>query len=359
MASLIMEAHTAVSRFASPTAESIGEGELVAAREVLRKMLTINGVVVVSLSAFGHMGGIQEIVSKSTLTGETLNFLQSKLSGWLAKRGEPAGSVRTNAQTPLGLLTPPIASSDIQKVFTAPVIVGNLKGMYLTIGFNEAPDRAAHETLAANLDELQLVVEASLTRTALQRVRTRAAEKLLEPDFTKFPVLKRHTDLVVSRVDQFLRVLGLLPAVAETVRLTAIVHDVGMRVLDYERLYRKRGLSDEELNILHEHVFVGAAMVEPLLGPEVARGVLAHHERMDGRGYPNELRGEEIPLAARIVQICDAYETMISPESYQPVDTPEVALATIYRGAGTQFDGDLAKKFVEMMRSAPAPVTTR
>ncbi len=359
LASLIMEAHAAVSRFAPAAEESIGEPELAVARDALRKMLGINGVVAVSLSAFGHMGGVQEIASKSTLTGETLTFLQSRLSGWLAKRGEPAGPVRTNAQTPLGISMAPIASSDIQKVFTAPVIIGNLKGMYLTIGFNEAPDRAAHETLAAILDELQLAIESSLTRTALQRLRFRAAEKLLEPDFTMYPVLKRHTDLVVSRVDQFLRVLALPPAVAETVRLTAMVHDAGMRLLDYDRLYRKRGLSDEELNILQEHSFVGAAIVEPLLGPDVARGVLAHHERTDGRGYPNGLRGEEIPLAARIVQICDAYETMVSPESYQPVDTPEVALATIHRGAGTQFDGEMAKKFVEMLRGAPVTVTTR
>jgi HD domain len=359
LASLIMEAHAAASHFAAPAAESIGEAELAAAREVMRKMLGINGLVVVSLSAFGHMGGVQEIASKSTLTGETLNLLQSKLSGWLAKRGEPAGSVRTNVQTPLGITVAPIASSDIQKVFTAPVVVANLKGMYLTIGFTEAPDRVAHETLAVNLDELQLVIESSLTRTALQRLRLRAAEKLLEPDFTKYPVLKRHTDLVVSRVEQFLRVLGLPRAEAETARLAAMVHDVGMRLLDYDRLYRKRGLSDEELNILREHCFVGAAMVEPLLGPDVARAVLSHHERMDGRGYPNELCGEEIPLVARIVQICDAYEAMVSPESYQPVDTPEVAMATIYRGAGTQFDGELAKKFVEMLRGASAAVTTR
>jgi HD-GYP domain-containing protein (c-di-GMP phosphodiesterase class II) len=359
MASLIMEAHTAVSRFMAPAPGSIGEAELVAAREVMRKMLGINGLAVASLSAFGHMGGVQEIASKSTLTGETLNFLQSKLSSWLAKRGEPAGSVRSNVQTPLGITVAPIASSDIQKVFTAPVVVGNLKGMYLTIGFSEAPDRVALETLAANLDELQLVIENSITRSALQRMRFRAAEKLLEPDFTRYPTLKRHTDLVVSRVEQFLRVLGLPRAEAETTVLAAMVHDVGMRLLDYDRLYRKRGLSDEELGILREHCYVGAALVEPLLGPDVARAVLAHHERMDGHGYPNEWRGEEIPLAARVLQICDAYETMVSPESYQPVDTPEVAMATIYRGAGNQFDGELVKKFVEMLRGAMTAVVTR
>ena len=123
-----------------------------------------------------------------------------------------------------------------------------------------------------------------------------------------------------------------------------------MRLLDYDRLYHKRDLTQEELGFLREHPSVGAAMVEPLLGVEIARAVLCHHERVDGRGYPNELHGEEIPLLSRIVQICDAWVAMTDPATYQTPESRENALSTMVRGAGSQFDAELATRFVDMMR---------
>ena len=125
-----------------------------------------------------------------------------------------------------------------------------------------------------------------------------------------------------------------------------------MRMLDYERLYRKQGLTDEELQLLREHVLLGAAMVEPVLGHEIARAVLCHHERADGRGYQHELHGDEIPLPSRILQIVDAYLSMTDPHSYHQPESHGEALNAIARGAGAQFDADLAAKFIEMMKMA-------
>lgn len=80
--------------------------------------------------------------------------------------------------------------------------------------------------------------------------------------------------------------------------------------------------------------------------------MLCHHEPVDGRGYPNELRGDEIPLLSRIVQICDAWVAMTDAGTYQPARSHENALSAMVRGAGSQFDAGLATRFVEMMRSA-------
>jgi HD-GYP domain-containing protein (c-di-GMP phosphodiesterase class II) len=124
-----------------------------------------------------------------------------------------------------------------------------------------------------------------------------------------------------------------------------------MRLLDYERLYLKRDLTSEELAFLREHPTVSAALVDPLLGAELSRAVLCHHERVDGRGYPNQLEGNEIPLLSRVLQICDAWVAMTDPQSYQQPETPEAALATIEHAGGTQFDSDLARRFGEMMRA--------
>ena len=96
-----------------------------------------------------------------------------------------------------------------------------------------------------------------------------------------------------------------------------------------------------------EHPIVGAALVEPLLGSDVAQAVLRHHERVDGKGYPSRLTGQQIPLASRIIQIADAWVAMTSRQSYQSPISPDEAVRRLRQGAGAQFDRDLVAKFLE------------
>jgi hypothetical protein len=352
LATLVIDARTIAGRILSaPVSEIVGENELIAAREVLRSILLIPGTVAAMFSALGPNAGIQEIAARSTLSEDAKNVLQSKLNVWLSKRGEPAGVARTAVLTPFGTAGPPVGGADLQKVFTAPLTAGSVRALYLTVAFSGNPDRTAHELLAVLHAHLQLVIEQSLQRGAAAALQLRIAGKLLEPDFSKYPELRRHSEAVSKLCESFARHLALTPVEAENARILGLVHDAGMRLLDYERLYRKRDLTPEELGFLREHPSVGAAMVEPLLGPEIARAVLAHHERFDGRGYPHELHGEEIPLLARILQICDAWVAMTDPATYQPPEPPPQALDTITRAAGSQFDPVLATRFVEMMRS--------
>jgi hypothetical protein len=353
LATLVVDARTRAAGLVVPPApESISEAELAAVRDILRSILLIPGMATATFSAFGHMGGVQETASKSTLTDEAANFLQSKLNVWLTKRGEASGFLRGNVQTPFGTSGPPITSAQVQRVFTAPVNAGALKALYLTVSFEGVPDKSSHELLAAGLNQLQLAIESSMTRTAMQTMRLRIAAKLLEPDLSSFPELRRHSEQVVARVEQFTRALGTAAADAENAKLVAMVHDCGMRLLEYDRLYRKKDVSPEELGVLREHVFVGAAIIEPLLGADIARAVLCHHERVDGRGYPNELHGDDIPYLSRVVQICDAWVAMTDPDGYQRIESPENAMAIITRAAGSQFDAELARKFVDLVRGS-------
>jgi hypothetical protein len=350
MASLIIDARNAAGRIAAPQPETLTESELAAARDVLRAILLIPGAAAATFSAYGHLGGVQEIASRSALTEEAKNLLQSKLNVWLTKKGEAGGYIRTSVLPPSSTSAPPIGAAEIQKVFTAPLTVLTLKGLYLTVAFAANPDRVAHELLGVLHGHLQLVLEQSLQRNTLTSIRSRIAEQLIEPALTKYPQLRRHTALVAKLTESFARHLGLPPAEVENARIVALVHDAGLRLLDYDRLFRKRDLTQEELGFLREHPSVGAALVEPLLGPEIAHAVLCHHERVDGSGYPNNLAGDEIPLVSRIVQLCDAWVAMTDPESYQAPETPDAARAAITRGAGSQFDAELAAKFLTAMR---------
>ena len=359
LATLVIDARTAASRILiAPAAESIAETEVAAARDVLRAILLIPGTVGAMFSAFGHLGGVQELAARSTVTDEAKNLIQSKLNVWLTKRGEGGGFLRTSVTTPLGTSGPPVTAADVQKVFTAPLAVGTMRGLYLTIVFAANPERLAHDLLGLMHMHLQLVLEQSLQRGTLGALQAKVAEKLVEPELTRHPELRRHVDLVSRLCHSFARHLGLTAAEAEQARIAALVHDCGMRLLDYDRLYRKSDLSAEELGFLREHPIVGAAMIEPLLGQEVARIVLCHHERVDGRGYPHELQRDEIPLLARALQLCDAWVAMTDPETYQPPQSREAALATIARAAGSQFDAELTPRFVELVR-AGAETTAR
>jgi hypothetical protein len=355
MTGVLIEARAAVQRIVvAPPAAAFTESEHAAATEVLRSLLLIPGAVVAFFSAFGHLGGIQEVVSRSTLTDEARNLIQSKINVWLSKRGELGGAARTTIQTPFGTSAPPVTGRDVQKVFTAPLAVGPLRGLYLTVAFGGNPDRAAHELLSVLHAHLQLVLEHSMQGGTLAALRMRIAEKLVEPDFSKFSDLRRHVGEVAALAGQFAQHLGLPAAEVEDARVVAMVHDAGMRFLDYDQLYRKFDLSEDDLGFLRQHPVVGAALVEPLLGAEIARAVLCHHERVDGLGYPNALRRDQIPLVARVVQICDSWIAMTDPDGYQPPQLPETALAKLALAAGSQFDAELCTRFVAMMRHKTA-----
>lgn len=350
-ATLVIEARTAASRVLVPsTADALSERDVLAARDALRAILLIPGVAAAMFSAFGHLGGVQEIAARSTLNEDAKNLLQSKLSVWLQKRGEGGGFVNTNVTTPLGAVTAPVKMMDIQKVFTAPLHAGTLRGLFLTVAFAGNPDRNAHELLAVLHNHVQIVLEQSMHRGETAAMQARVAEKLVEPDFTKVPELRRHSDLVSRMCENFARHLAFSAADVETVRIAGLVHDCGMRLLDYSRLYRKREITTEELAFLREHPAIGAALIEPVLGANLARIVLCHHERVDGRGYPNELHGEEIPILSRLLQICDAWIAMTDPDTYQQPESRDSALATLSRAAGSQFDAELTGKFIEMIR---------
>ena len=350
VADIVAGAKSKASHIAlAPQPRSFGEGELRAVRDVLRGMLHLPGSLVAAFTMTGGGEPLQEIAAKNTLADDARLSLEAKLQAWLAKRGEPGGSFRAAVQTPFGEAGAPINASQMQKVYTAPVNAAGHRGLYLTVAFAETPGRSTHDLLAALLYQLQLAIEVANSRDAVEQMRVHVAARLVEPEFTSYPELKKHSEEVAARCAAFAQFLDLMPAEVETVTLTALVHDVGFRLLDYDRLYTKRDITADELALLREHVAVSAAMVEPLLGEEIARAVLCHHERVDGNGYPNELRGDQIPLPSRILQIVDAYATITDPQGYQKTQTHDEAMATIRRGAGAQFDASLVEKFLEMM----------
>jgi len=160
--------------------------------------------------------------------------------------------------------------------------------------------------------------------------------------------LGEHTSVVADYAAAFASELGLHGAEAKLVRAAAELHDVGKLALPETILAKPAALDEAEWKLVRQHTLVGERIIGAADGLEdVARTVRSTHERWDGAGYPDGLGGEQIPLPARIVAICDAYDAMTSDRPYRPALTSAEAVAELRRSAGGQFDPTLTEVFVE------------
>ncbi|HVR41363.1 MAG TPA: HD domain-containing phosphohydrolase [Thermoanaerobaculia bacterium] len=326
---------------------SLVEGDLEVARLLLPSALAVPGAVLACFSAAGHVNNPQAIVAIANVADDAMEMLQQHLQAWLKRTNQPHMTMRPNLIYPYGVQGVPITAAGISTILSAPVNQQSVEGLVLTVAFERTAEAQAQRALHTFLKQIEPSVESAIAAASGRHDRFAIAERLLEPDFQKFPDLAEHCREVSVVAHRFARVLELPATQIETVRLAALVHDVGLRILDYERLYKRPSLTPEEMRALAEHPLVGAALVEPLLGSDVAHAVLRHHERADGRGYPSRLSGNQIPLAARVIQVADAWVAMTSRHSYQIPVSSEQAAAKLREGAGSQFDAALVERFLK------------
>jgi diguanylate cyclase (GGDEF)-like protein len=148
------------------------------------------------------------------------------------------------------------------------------------------------------------------------------------------------------------RVLRLDEATANRLEICALLHDIGKVNISDAILAKPGSLTAEEWEIIRTHPMLGAEIATRI--PKLAScvgGILHHHERFDGTGYPDGLKGEDIPLEARILAIADAFAAMTSHKPYSRTLTHEQGLQEIERCAGTQFDPTLARHFIALHKT--------
>lgn len=137
---------------------------------------------------------------------------------------------------------------------------------------------------------------------------------------------------------------------AELIRLAARVHDIGQINVPPELLGKPGPLSDAEAALMRSHPEVGAKIVSKFPDYQFGKGiVLAHHERFDGTGYPHRLRGEEIPLGARILAVAEAFDAMTSPRAFRPAMSRLQALHELKTHAGAQHDPAVVAAMVDLV----------
>jgi putative two-component system response regulator len=173
----------------------------------------------------------------------------------------------------------------------------------------------------------------------------------------KDPVTEHHCDRVAELAISLAGAAGLSEEAVEAVGYGAVLHDVG-KIGIAERVLMKPGeLTDAERTEMQRHPVIGAEILRPLrLGGLIGPIVRGHHEWWDGSGYPDQLRGEAIPLGARIVSVADAYDAMTHARPYRAALSLDEARAEVARSRGTQFDPELVDLLLGQLGTTDEPL---
>jgi HD-GYP domain-containing protein (c-di-GMP phosphodiesterase class II) len=162
-----------------------------------------------------------------------------------------------------------------------------------------------------------------------------------------------HGGNVAELVERVALRMSLSRAQARDARHAALLHDIGKVAVPSEILLKPGPLTDEEWVIMRSHAAIGGDLVARIDAfAHLAGAVRASHERWDGAGYPDGLAGEEIPVAARIIAVCDTYDAIVTDRPYRPARSPAEAHAELQRVAGTQLDPRVVDAVVEELGHA-------
>jgi diguanylate cyclase (GGDEF)-like protein/PAS domain S-box-containing protein len=221
-------------------------------------------------------------------------------------------------------------------------------------------------TVTASYGSVLLPVEASTATEALREADRRmyarknsdsrssagrqSADVLLRILSERSPALGVHLDEVTSLCDAVAQRMGMLEADRSPLLQAASLHDVGKAAIPDEILDKPGPLNDDEWAFMRRHTLIGERILSaaPALS-RAAKLVRWSHERFDGRGYPDRLAGKAIPLASRIIAVCDAYDAMVSDRPYKDCAEPREARAELRRCAGQQFDPEVVEVFCAVL----------
>jgi diguanylate cyclase (GGDEF)-like protein len=241
------------------------------------------------------------------------------------------------------------AATELARVAAA-ALSDHGEGFTITCSFGavEIPREATDVQAALRLADQRMYLHKHGGRASAGR---QSRDVLLRALAERTPELGDHVDATAALAGAVAARLGLAREDVEQVRHAAELHDVGKMAIPDEILHKPGPLSAVEWAFMRRHTIIGERIVNaaPALA-RVAPMVRSSHERWDGGGYPDGLAGDAIPLGARIVAVCDAFDAMTTDRTYRSAVHPEEALAELRRCAGAQFDPGVVDAFAAVWR---------
>jgi len=283
--------------------------------------------------------------------------LLHRLAGRLALAMPTGGEAYRLGGDEFCTLTPWQGDTDVTRVVARSCDALSEQGEGFTVttswGHAYVPDEASTTSNALSIADQRLYEDKARGRMSARRESQQVLKRVLEQ---RDHMLGIHIDGVARLAEQTAVELGLDEADVERIVLAAELHDIGKSAIPDAILFKRGALNADEWAFMRRHTVIGERILAgaPSL-TVVARIVRSTHERVDGKGYPDGLAGDEIPLAARIVFVCDAFDAMTSDRAYSAAITDELAVAELHACAGSQFDPDVVEAFVRAHARLLAP----
>lgn len=200
--------------------------------------------------------------------------------------------------------------------------------------------------LTALAQKAALALENQALHESIYTTLTETLVSLVSTIEARDPYTRDHSQRVTQWAVRIARKMGLSKEETDLLRFAGYLHDIGKIGIRDSILMKPARLTEEEISIIRTHPIIGERIVKPLGLLPLERSVIRHHhERWDGQGYPDGLKGREIPLPARILAVADGFDAMTSDRVYRRSRSPEQALREIEKCAGTQFDKDVVAAF--------------
>ncbi len=274
------------------------------------------------------------------------------IAGWVAKHGQPL--LVTNIEDDPRFGRRNHHQYETKSLLSVPMKIGdrvigviNINNKISCTPFTE-DDQSLLTSLAERVARAWEHASAHEATADQAEQATRALAAII--DHTRRSRLRLTAGTMAARATAVGRRLGLNEEESRILAYSATIHDVGMAHVSPGILHEPGQLDPETWAQVSQHPIRSVELMKPIeFQSQVSEIILAHHERMDGRGYPRGLQGEDIPLASRIIAVVDAYESMTLGRPYRLPMTHEEAIAELNRCAGTQFDRQVVEAFVQLV----------
>ena len=228
-----------------------------------------------------------------------------------------------------------------------------------------AADRASRHTpitqedldaLAGFGNHVAVALENSRLYQSLEQASLDAIQALAKAVEAKDPYTHGHSERVADYSERLASVIGVTEKQALNLKLSCMIHDIGKIGIAEKILHKPGRLDQDEHDAIKHHPVIGETIIRPLKGlGDIARIIRSHHERYDGLGYPDRLKGDEIPLEARIMAIADSYDAMTTTRPYRVPLPGDVVTRELVENRGKQFDPYLVDVFLTLRESSAIP----
>jgi HD-GYP domain-containing protein (c-di-GMP phosphodiesterase class II) len=271
--------------------------------------------------------------------------------GWTAEKGEPVlvADVRKDKRWFKGV-------DKKTKFVTRSIMAVPLISRGKVIGVAEVLNKRGHrkfnksdlELFESLGHQIAIAIENAALYKELDELFLSSIRAIVEAVDAKDPYTRGHSARVVEYSLRIGEALNFNKEELKRLEVSAILHDVGKIGIPDSILGKPGRLNAKEYNYMKRHPELGSSIIEPIAELKaLIPNILHHHERYDGKGYPKGLRGEEIPLYARIICIADSYDAMTTDRPYRRRKSSGVALQELKKNSGTQFDRRLAALFIK------------